>query len=125
MIHMEGYAVTEDLYLGVSHSRYSGLSEIEKAYHLVYVDLSNEDYFYDRNWYENSYGKDRVFHQGETLHFVQEYMDDHPAGGQKELSEEEWAAVEEMIGELLIPDSEWKPASVFPPNRYPAGFSQG
>lgn len=125
MIHMEGYAVTEDLYLGVSHSRYSGLSEIEKAYHLVYVDLSHEDYFYDRNWYENSYGKDRVFHQGETLHFVQEYMDDHPAGGQKELSEEEWAAVEEMIGELLIPDSEWKPASVFPPNRYPAGFSQG
>lgn len=29
------------------------------------------------------------------------------------------------MGALLIPDSQWEPASVFLPERYPISFSQG
>lgn len=125
IIQLENDAVTTSLYLGRISPENKIRHETENEYTLVYVDYSDENSHYNKKWYEELYGQDRVFREGETLHFVQSYKNDHPYEESRELSIEEWTAVKERIGGLLIPDCEWKPASVFLPNRYPINFSQG
>lgn len=120
MIQMESYSVTTTLFLHSTPLETDDGSNIEKVYTILYVDL---DSYHTKEWYEEHYGN-REYKDGDIYYFVCDYTED-PNGVDKELSEEEWEKVNEQMGELLIPDNEWKPASVFLPNRYPTSFSVG
>lgn len=121
IIWMEGYAATRTLWLGRMQQD-TFWHETEKEFTILHVSY-DIGLYYNEDWYEEFYGPGRK--EGETYYFVQEYKDGHPEGVQKELSKEEWRRLEEWMGALLIPDSQWEPVSVFLPERYPTSFSQG
>ncbi len=121
IIWLEGYAATRTLLLG-RMERDTVWHETEKEFTILHVSY-DIGLHYNEDWYEEWYGPGRK--EGETYYFVQNYDDGHPEGVCKELSKEEWRRLEEWMGALLIPDSQWEPASVFLPERYPISFSQG
>lgn len=121
IIQMESYAVTTTLYFDRMFLRKKQF-KTEKVYTIVDVDLKRGD-SYNLEWYKEYYGKDREYKDGDTYYFVLD--DKNGEGDRRELSKEEWEEVEKEIEKLLIPDSEWKPASVFLPNRDLTHFSVG
>lgn len=121
LIWKESYAPTETLLLGRMKQN-TVWYETEREFTILYVSY-NIGLHYDEAWYEEYYGPDRK--EGEIYYFMQEFKDDHPEGVQKELTKEDWGRLEDWLGALLIPGSQWEPASVFLPERYPTSFSQG
>lgn len=122
IIWMEGYAATRTLLLG-RMKRGTVWHETEKEFTILHVRYDLGSSFYNEDWYKEWYGPGRK--EGETYYFVQNYKNGHAKGAGKELSKKEWGRLEKWLGALLIPDSEWDPASVFLPERYPAEFSMG
>lgn len=119
IIHMESFPLTKIL----SFSETTYKCEKKEKYTILNVDLEQEDSYYNLDWYKENYGEDRGYKNGDTLYFVEKYKDNLPYD--EELSKEEWEEIEKRIEEQLIPDNEWKPVSVFLPNRYSTRFTVG
>lgn len=77
--------------------------------HYSSIDINDEEEA------ANSPDNTNVTEEKLSLTFQDYYHDGQPCGSEIQLSEEEWAQVEDMIEALLIPESAWKPCSAFSP----------
>lgn len=88
----------------------------EKSYYKLSVNYD----IYDKEYYEG-FDVDQEGNYYSFEHF--DSQGEYESSGN--LTEEEWRQAEARLEELLIPNGQWRPASVFMPNRYPEEFSQG
>lgn len=109
----------------------------------VYTELTiswEEGSYYDKQYYKKfleewhwelyTFGEriykypDIPLKQG-TYYFTQDFKNKVAEGVMTQLSKKEWKEINNALINLYIPDSNWKPVSVFMPNRRQEHFSYG
>lgn len=124
--------VSVDIKIGRLDSDFHFTSEKKYEVLKVWYDDSHDKELYDAFCFEKDSLKLYEFHDGrrefpESMENETDYyfVEDNNSKVMTELSGDEWKVVENEIENLLIPENEWKQASVFMPNRYPKLYVPG